>query len=284
VADRGYFPAGESVLRRVHEERAVGLLYGQRALLMQATHPVAFVGVVGSTTGLDAPFKRLARTAQIMETVFFGSCEEADRVTRRVRGMHAHVRGVTDRAAGPHPAGSPYAADDPDMMLWVLASLAESALTLHRWFVGPLSRSQRERFWDDYLLVGELFGLDRTHAPATYGEFRDWYRDRLESGELYVTEDAREIAMRVAFDLPLPTRRRPVLPAINLAVAGTLPPAVRRMYGITWTAGHDAAFRSLVIGSRLSRPIVPEALKRGACARDYEAVARTEAHRLRHAA
>jgi uncharacterized protein (DUF2236 family) len=170
------------------------------------------------------------------------------------------------------------------MMLWILGCLAESALVMHKCFVGPLSRSQLGRYWEDYLLVGELFGLDRAKAPADYPEFRRWFRARLESGELYVTEDARKLGMEVAFELPLPARRRPALPAINLAVAGTLPSEVRRMYGIGWTAAHDAAFRSLVIGSRLSRPIVPAALKRGACAGDYEVVARAEARRLRRAA
>src|SRR3954451_7338988 len=81
VGEAGYFPAGESVLRRVHGERAVGLLYGQRALLMQATHPVAFTGLVGSTSGLHAPFERLVRTAKIMETVYFDDRAAADRVT-----------------------------------------------------------------------------------------------------------------------------------------------------------------------------------------------------------
>src|SRR3954469_8849987 len=197
MPDVGYFPAGESILRRVHEQRAVGLLYGQRALLMQATHPVAFTGLVGATNGLEAPFKRLVRTAQTMEKVYFGSREEADRVTRRVRHMHARVRGVTDRPAGPHPAASPSAAARPDMLLWILGCLADSALSLHRWFVGPLSRSQKARFWDDYLLVGELFGLDRVHAPATYPEFRAWFKDRIASGELYVTPEARAIGRRV---------------------------------------------------------------------------------------
>ena len=272
------------MLRRVHQERAVGLLYGQRALLMQATHPVAFTGLLGSTKGVDAPFRRLARTAQIMETVFFGSTEEADRVTRRVRGMHARVRGETDRAAGPHPAGSPYAADRPDMLLWILACLADSALSIHRWLVGPLSRSQLEHYWDDYLLVGELFGLDRGDAPGTYRDFRTWYRGRIRSGDLFVTDEARELGRKVAFALPLPAPRRAALPAINLAVAGTLPPVVRRMYRLPWTPAHDAAFRSLVVGSRLSRPVVPAALKHGACARDYELVARTEAAQLRRAA
>jgi uncharacterized protein (DUF2236 family) len=218
-----------------------------------------------------------------MEKVYFGSREEADRVTRRVRHMHARVRGVTDRAAGPHPAGSPYAADRPDMLLWILACLADSALSLHAWFVGPLSRSQKARYWDDYLVVGELFGLSRAHAPATYNDFRDWFRDRLESGELFVTDEARDLGRRVAFDLPLPTRRRAALPALNLAVAGTLPRDVRRMYRIPWSAAHEAGFRSLVIGSRLSRPVLPPALTRGACARDYEMVARTEARLLARA-
>jgi uncharacterized protein (DUF2236 family) len=268
----------------VHEERAVGLLYGQRALLMQATHPVAFTGLMGATAGLDAPFKRLARTAQIMETVFFGTRAEADRATSRVRRMHTRVRGATDRPAGPHPAGSEYAADRPDMLLWILGCLADSALAMQRWFVGPLSKSQLDRFWDDYLLVGELFGLDRAAAPATYRDFRDWFKGRLASGDLFVTDEAREIGRRVAFALPLPANRRPALPAINLAVAGTLPRAVRRMYELPWSAAHEGAFRSLAIGSRLSHPIVPSLLKHGACARDYEIVARTEARRLRQAA
>jgi uncharacterized protein (DUF2236 family) len=279
VRESGYFPVGESVLRHVHEQRAVGLLYGQRALLMQATDPVAFTGLIGQTTGLDAPFERLARTAQAMESVYFGSRSQADRVTRRVRKMHARVRGTTDRAAGPHPAGSSYAADRPDMLLWILGCLADSALSMYHWFVGSLSREDLDRFWDDYLVVGRLFGLEREHAPASYREFRDWYRGRLGSGELFVTDDARDIGRRVAFALPLPARRRAALPAINLAVMGTLPPAVREMYRLPWTAAHDAAFRSLAIGTRLSRPIVPAALKRGACSRDYEVVAREEAQR-----
>ena len=260
----------------MHEQRAVGLLYGQRALLMQATDAVAFTGLLGQTTGIGAPFRRLARTAQTMETVFFGSRAEADRITSRVRKMHARVRWTTD-------GGDQLAADQPGQLLWILACLADSALAMHHWFVGSLSRDELERFWDDYLLVGELFGLPRDEAPASYREFRDWFRGRLESGELHVTDDARTIGRHVAFELPLPLQRRAALPAINLAVAGTLPPSVRAMYRIPWSPAHDAALRSLAIGSRLSRPVVPVALRQGACARDYEVVARTERKRLQAA-
>ena len=282
--DNGYFPPGESVLRRVHEERAVGLLYGQRSLLMQATHPVAFTGLLSSTSGTPAPFQRLARTAKLMETVFFGSCAESDRVTRAVQKMHSRVRGTTDRRAGRHPAGTPYSATDPDFLLWILACLADSALVLHRVFVGDLSEPERERFWQDYLLVGELFALDRAYAPATYAEFRDYMRERIASRDLHVTDDARELGRRVAFDLPLPAYRRAALPAVNLAVTGSLPSRVRRLYGIPWSAAHEAAYQALVTSHRLSRPVVPLSLKRGPCARDYDLVARTEKRRMAAAA
>ncbi len=39
-----YFPPQTSVLRRVHSERAVGLLYGQRALIIGSLNPIAFIG------------------------------------------------------------------------------------------------------------------------------------------------------------------------------------------------------------------------------------------------
>ncbi|MEA2468147.1 MAG: hypothetical protein QOJ57_2273, partial [Thermoleophilaceae bacterium] len=187
------------------------------------------------------------------------------------------VRGVIDRPAGPHAAGAPYAADRPDMLLWILACLADSALVVYRSFVAPLADpAQRERFWSDYLTVGELFGLPRSDAPADYGAFRDYMRARLRSDELFVTDDARELGRKVAFQLPLPARRRAVLPAVNLAVVGTLPPRVRRLYRIAWTPAHDAAFQALARGMRLARPLLPHDVRRGRSAHDYELVARAE--------
>ena len=280
----GYFPRGESVLRRVHEERAVGLLYGQRSLLLQATHPVAFTGLMASTDGTTAPFQRLVRTAKMMEKIYFGSKADADKITHAVRRMHDRVTGVTDRAAGRHPAGTPYSANDPEFLLWILACLADSALVLHRVFVAELTPVECERFWDDYLVVGELFGLDRGDAPASYKEFRDYMRERFASPDLYVTEEARELGLQVAFDLPLPAHRRAALPAVNLAVTGSLPRRVRELYGINWSAAHEAAYRAVVRSHKLSRPVVPHSLKFGSCARDYDIVAATERRRLADAA
>ncbi len=97
--------------------------------------------------------------------------------------MHTRVRGAIEAPAGPHPAGSEYRADNPEFLLWILACLADSALVLHRVCVGDLAPLERERFWQDYLLVGELFGLDREHAPPTYAAYRGYLTERLASDD-----------------------------------------------------------------------------------------------------
>src|SRR5215212_2249092 len=104
----GYF-SDDSMLRRIHRERAVALA-GPRALLMQAAHPLAVSGLLAHSSALDAPYERLARTAETMSTIGFGSRADADRVARAVRAMHRRVRGRLGAAAGPYPAGTPYRA------------------------------------------------------------------------------------------------------------------------------------------------------------------------------
>src|SRR5215213_4647543 len=136
----------DSMVRRVHREFVVGLA-GPRTLLLQATHPVAFAGFFAHTGALDEPYDRLARTAQVMDAIAFGPRAQAERMTRRVRAMHRRVRGELSEPAGRFPAGTPYAADDPELLLWVLATLADSSLVAYQRYVGGLDRDERDAYW-----------------------------------------------------------------------------------------------------------------------------------------
>jgi len=42
--------------------------------------------------------------------------------------MHRQVRGKIAQPAGSYPAGTPYRADQPDLLLWVLFTLVDSAV------------------------------------------------------------------------------------------------------------------------------------------------------------
>ena len=222
-----------SMLRRVHREFAVALS-GPRALLMQAAHPVAFEGFFAHSGALDEPYERLRRTAEVMNTIGFGSRADADRATRRVRSMHGKIRGELERPAGRFPAGTPFAADDPELLLWVLATLVDSALVYYDKYVESMSEAERDAYWQDYRVVGGLFGLKDDEMPADIGEFDAYMHAMLHGSDLHVTTAARELALQIVMRPPVGLRKRPVLEVVNFITVGLLPPGLRREFGLSW--------------------------------------------------
>ena len=153
--------------RRVHGERSVGLLYGQRALLIGALEPLTYTGTMLSTRSADRPFERLARTAKIQETIFLGTRAGGGRGPGLgCAGVHETVAGTLPEAAGVHPAGTAYSAFDPELMLWTLAVIADSGREMYETLVRPLSAAEREGLWQDYVRFGELFGLPAQRGPG----------------------------------------------------------------------------------------------------------------------
>jgi uncharacterized protein (DUF2236 family) len=271
-----YFPPGVSVARRIHGERAVGVLYGQRALLIGALEPLTYTGTMLSTQANDRPFLRLARTAKLQEAVLLGTRQEADRALASVHRLHRQVEGRLPQAAGKHPAGTAYAALDQRLMLWTLAVIADSAREMYEALVKPLSDEEREKLWADYRLFGELFGLCREATPASYVEFEEWMASRLQAADLQPTPHALEVAPILAFDHPVPAAMRPGLRANNLVIKGTLPERVREIFSIRWEKRHEAGYRALTAAHRQGHRIFPRRIRRGRNDFFFDLVARTE--------
>jgi uncharacterized protein (DUF2236 family) len=259
----GYF-TDDSMLRRVNRERALALA-GPRALLLQAAHPLAVAGLLAHTTALDEPYDRLARTAQVLSTIGFGTKRDADRVTARVRAMHRRVRGSLPRAAGPHPAGTPYRADDPELLLWVLFTLADSATVVYGKYVRSLSRAEEAALWDDYRVVGRLFGLPDAAMPGTLEELDRYRHDMFDGDRLHVSAWARERAREIVLEPPVPLLARPLLETVNFVTIALLPDRIREQYGF----------------SPLPPPIVRKALVTGGAAYVKRAVIPFLPERLR---
>jgi len=230
----------ESMLRRVIRETVVAFS-APRTLLMQAAHPVAFAGFFAHTGSLDDPYARLRRTAEVLDLVAWGPREEADAATARVRMIHAKVRGVIPEDAGPWPAGTPYRADDPELLLWILATLMDSASLVYGKYVARLSARELDDLWADYRVVGELFGLRQADMPQTHGDFRAYMREMLLSGDLHVTPEARDLATRIVFRPPVPPAAIPLRELINQTTIGLLPPTLRRQYRFVWDPVRAAA-------------------------------------------
>ena len=255
-----YF-SDDSMLRRVIRETVVAFS-GPRTLLMQAAHPVAFAGFFAHTLSLDDPYARLRRTAEIMDLVAWGPREEADAATARVRSIHARIRGRLDEDAGPWPAGTPYAADDPELLLWVLATLMDSASLYYGKYVRRLSPEELEALWADYRVVGRLFGLADADMPADHAAFRAYMQEMLLSGDLHVTPEARDLATRIVFRPPVPAVAIPLRELVNQTTIGMLPPTLRQQYRFVWDPVRAAAVHGgAAYLKRLVVPLAPERLR-----------------------
>ena len=136
---------------------------------MQAAHPLAVAGLLAHTDSLERPYERLARTAEVMSTITFGPRADADRATRHVRAMHRRVSGRLSRPAGPFEAGTPYRADDPELLMWILYTLVDSAIVVYQLYVASLDEDEQERFWADYRTVGQAL---RAARPRHAGHAR----------------------------------------------------------------------------------------------------------------
>jgi uncharacterized protein (DUF2236 family) len=255
------FFTDDSMIRRVHRERGVGL-GGPRALLLMAAHPVAFAGFFAHTTSLDEPYERLRRTGIVMDTITFGSRSRAERMCAHVRSAHATVGGALAHDSGRFPAGTPYRGDDPALLLWILACLVDSCVLAYERYVGTLTREEKDAYWRDYHVVAELFGIPRDELPETWADFEAYMQAMYDSGDLHVSEEAAALAKQIVMDPPLPLAAKPLLELVNQVTVGLLPAEVRRMYGFWWDPVRGLAVRGgAEYVRRVLVPLMPQHMR-----------------------
>src|SRR3979411_1796617 len=173
--------AEDSITRRVSRENIL-MLGGGRALLMQLAHPKVAAGVDEHSDFRTQPFRRLRRTIHVTMAIIFGDRETAVAAARSVNQVHAQVRGAHYRAL------------DPDLLLWVHASLPDSALVTYETFVRRLPAQEREDFYQESKLIGELLGIPHDRFPATLRDFDTYLEQMMSTGPVRVGMLALELA------------------------------------------------------------------------------------------
>jgi uncharacterized protein (DUF2236 family) len=222
----------DSVTRRVNRENVL-FLGGGRALLMQLAHPKVAAGVDEHSDFRAHPIRRLRRTILMTMAIVFGDRETALAAARAVNHVHGRVKGEDYRAL------------DPDLLLWVHATLMDTALVTYETFVKPLVTHEREDFYQEFKLLGELLGIPRDRFPVTLRDFDDYMDAMMGSGPVHVDQRARDLA-RLVLRPRLRMLPGPAMIPFEVVTAGLLPPVLRAQYGLAWGAGQQRAFRLAV--------------------------------------
>jgi uncharacterized protein (DUF2236 family) len=232
----GYFPP-ESVIRRIGNSPLTPFLGGGAAVLLQVAHPLVAAGVVDHSDYRSDLWRRLVRTLRALYLITYGTKDEADLAGESVKRGHARVHGVTREPLGAFPVGTPYSATDPELMLWVHATLVHVSLDLYQRHVRRLASELEERYYREMTTVAQIFGTPASVIPPTLRDFREYFESQIHGGPITVTPPALGVS-EVILAAPLPTPVRVLIPAHRLATAGTLPPRLREEYGLNWSPAH----------------------------------------------
>ena len=255
VGERFFSP--EMTIWRIDREMAL-LLGGGRALLMQLAHPKVAAGVADYSHFREDPLARLYRTMNTMWSIVFDQESEARASLGRVTDIHRRVQGLI-QAGEPLPPGTPYDALDPALLLWVHATLVDSALLTYDLFVEPLSSEEKVQYYDETKKLAYLFGLPKATVPASLDAFNTYMQHMLTGRTICVGATARSLAQEILH--PRPWLLKIGGPLFSLITVGLLPAPLREGYSLRWGDRKERLFRIVAKSIRRFLPLVPRALR-----------------------
>lgn len=261
-------PGSPTIGRRINREGVVLLGWG-RAILLQLSHPLVAVAVSDysqfdqNTRGY---VRRVRRTVGGMLAITFGPPEIAQQVIERINSIHDQVNGTLRHQVGLFPAGTPYSARDPQLLLWVHATLVESMILTYEKLVSPLTVNEKDEFCAEAAGTARLLGVPYDLIPVRFVDLEDYIQDMYSSGQILVSDDARRLAAAL-LSPPLGPAFGPLSRLIRLVTVGLLPTHIRQGYGFRWDRRRDRAFRTMVSLIKRGRWLLPSMLREWPIAR-----------------
>ncbi|MEU0570353.1 oxygenase MpaB family protein [Nonomuraea sp. NPDC005983] len=209
----------DSMLRRLVNEARWGLAV-TRATVLEAAHPQIGTALIGNSTFVTHPWRRLRNTLVSTQRILDPDQRVRTREAARLNRLHARISG-TD------PQGRRYDAMDAEARAWVVATLFESAVTMYRLSGESLDGPAMEQLYAEFRALLALIEGDSDRLPATLQEFWPYFDDMIEH-RLESTEAVRVILYRLFANVPAPPllRSHPAVWAAGRAVAGPVAAAI----------------------------------------------------------
>jgi uncharacterized protein (DUF2236 family) len=245
-----------SLTWQVDREAAIFLGAG-RALLLQLAHPWVAAAIAQHSNTLADPIGRFHRTFSVVFSMVFGSLDQSIGAARRLHSRHAAITGQLDTVQGPFPAGSRYHANAIPALLWVYATLIETAIMAYELVLPPLTAAQRQRYYDESRLFAALFGIPDGSLPSDWNSFAGYVSATTQSDILTVSPQARALGLRLlgcGTFLPIPAPYRALTAAL-------LPPRIREAFEFRYGAAEQQAVERHIARLRWLYPLLPSRLR-----------------------
>ena len=203
---------------------------GEQMLMLGAGSTVMYqlamkgvgLGVAEHSTTLKRPVDRLRTTLTFVFVMSLGTEAEKKAVARMVNKMHSTVR-----------SPGRYSAYDPELQLWVAATLAKNGEWLFEKVFNPMDQATKERVYRESWIFGTALQVTPEMWPQTRAEFDVYWEESLQKLE------PDPIVQRYANQLldirSAPWVMRPALPLQSLMTRGNLDARTREILGLSWS-------------------------------------------------
>ena len=221
---------------------------------MQLAHPAVGHGVAAHSDFADRSIDRLNNTLRFVYAVAFGTPGQLAFVTRQVNRAHRPVHAEATEAT---PA---YNAFDPQLQLWVAATLYDTAVLVDERIYGPLDEASADLFYAEYAKVGTALQMPAELWPPDRAAFRRYFDDTVAA--LHIDE----VTQGVADALLHPSKKAPIwlrlaMPTARLVTAGLLSERLRSEFGLPWSTARERRFERLMTATSIIYPLLPRRLR-----------------------
>ena len=242
-AAEGFFGPG-SMMWLLHRE-SVSLYPGLlRSVVMQVAHPTlntaAFTGDTKLVRNVRA---RAAGTFRAMYEVVFGDLDSAIKAGLMTHRIHQSVWGMR---TAPDGSAQQFRANDPELLLWVFATILNSEVVGFTEINRPLTPDEEARLWKEAKVLAAVIGIPQEYLPATWADFNAYIERMVKGDTLRVDESLRAGCEALTWRfVPVPVP--PWL--LRTAVVGMIPEGWRERAGFPW--GPSERYSHAVVKSAL---------------------------------
>lgn len=238
---------------------SAALIGGGAAALMQLAHPYVAHAIAQHSRTRDDILGRFRGTFRHVLTMVFGTADEACDAASRVHAIHTRIHGSITEDIGRFPAGHRYHANQPEALFWVHATLVDVGLRVYETVVRPLTRAEREDYYQASKRFAFLFGIPDRVIPDSHEDFQRYLDATVASDTIAVDAQARNMAIFL-LSPPAPWQT-PIWRLYRTVTAGFLPQKIRALFGLPFEPRHAREFAVIMRCASAAYRRLPESLR-----------------------
>jgi uncharacterized protein (DUF2236 family) len=230
-------------MRKIARE-GILLSGGAVAILLQVAEPGVGRGVDEHSNFAYRPLDRLRTTMTYVYCMVYGTPQEKESIINMVHKAHSVVR------------GEGYTADDPDLQLWVAATLYAAGTEIYEKFFGNVDETRADEIYREYSVLASSLRVPPEMWPVDRAAFWAYFNHKVET--LEITPYAKRVCQDLLWNKKSPMWVRMNMPAIRVLTAEWLPPRMRKEFGLK---RKPRRYKALMALTKAVYPVLPSRIR-----------------------